>query len=77
LRAEPEVTGDNGIRLAHEVRQRYPALPVLLTSGYASGDGASKLQQFASLRLRLLTKPYRMSELAGFVAATLSENWDT
>lgn len=52
--------GITGYELAHEVKQRWPNVPILLTSGYYDGgfnagddDGA----------FPLLPKPYKLSEL--------------
>ena len=58
----------DGRALAREIRQRFPRLPVLLTTGYseaaelATGEG-----------LRLLPKPYRIDALAESIRAALTE----
>jgi len=49
----------NGIELARSVRQRSPALPVLLTSGYAE----AARHDAAALGVGILEKPYSLSEL--------------
>jgi signal transduction histidine kinase/CheY-like chemotaxis protein len=58
--------GMNGIDLAEEVKSRYPAIPVLLATGYsdAAGDAGSK-------GLPILAKPYRAQELCACVIALL------
>jgi CheY-like chemotaxis protein len=64
--------GMNGIELAEEVKSRYPNIPVLLTTGYADAavDAAAR-------GLRIITKPYRKSELgrsiSDFLGTTLPE----
>jgi PAS domain S-box-containing protein len=47
----------NGIALAQEIRNRYPQIPVLLTSGY------SDVVQTAASRFRILRKPFQLSAL--------------
>ncbi len=47
----------NGIALAQEVGNRYPQIPVLLTSGY------SDLVQTAASQFRILRKPFQLSAL--------------
>ena len=59
--------GMNGVELAHEIRNRRPDLPVLLTSGYA--DAAEKRAKAEGVQL--LPKPYRLDELAKAIAATI------
>ncbi|WP_298092190.1 PAS domain S-box protein [uncultured Sphingomonas sp.] len=51
--------GRSGIELAEEVAQRYPKLPVVLTSGYSH-----VLAQEGTKGLRLLRKPYSIEELS-------------
>jgi PAS domain S-box-containing protein len=50
--------GMNGIDLGHEVRRRWPALPVILTSGYSH-----ILAEEGSHGFELLQKPYNVHEL--------------
>jgi len=52
--------GMNGIDLARELRRRRPALPILLTSGYA----AAVQSQADADGLEILSKPYRMRDFA-------------
>ena len=54
----------NGVALAHEVRRRRPELPVVLASGYAD----SVRKETAEANIRLLSKPYRLEELAEALA---------
>ncbi|WP_428970442.1 PAS domain S-box protein [Sphingomonas sp. Xoc002] len=51
--------GRSGIELAEEVAQRFPTLPVVLTSGYSH-----VLAQEGTKGLRLLRKPYSIEELS-------------
>jgi PAS domain S-box-containing protein len=54
--------GTNGTELAAIIRERYPTLPVLLTSGYT--NAAERTDK----RFPLLRKPYQISALAEAVA---------
>ena len=58
--------GIDGVQLAHEIRQRFPELPILLISGYSDGSitgvGVS----------RFLRKPFSMQQLAKEVRTTLA-----
>ena len=47
----------NGIALAQEIANRYPQIPVLLTSGY------SDMVQTAASQFRILRKPFQLSAL--------------
>jgi signal transduction histidine kinase len=49
--------GMNGIALAEELRQRYPRLPVLLTTGF------SDMMQAAESRFPVLRKPFELPDL--------------
>ena len=61
--------GLDGIELAHLAQERWPALKVVLTSGFpqARVDGNGDLLG----RLRLLSKPYHKEELADALRAAL------
>lgn len=63
--------GMSGTQLAAIVRERYPEMPILLTSGYAedvfSGLGAS------DELMCLLKKPYRRSDLAAMLQKVLNK----
>ena len=52
--------GMNGVELAREIQKRRSDIPILLTSGY-SGDVVHEAGQAG---LRILSKPYRIDELA-------------
>ena len=60
--------GMNGVDLARTIRERYPRLPVILTSGYSH-----VLAQEGSAGFELLRKPYSMEALSrALQAATTS-----
>ncbi len=60
--------GMNGVELAREIRSRRADIPVLLTSGYA--EAARRLADEAGLRI--LPKPYGLSELAAALSAAMT-----
>ncbi|MHB8287442.1 MAG: ATP-binding protein [Caulobacteraceae bacterium] len=60
--------GDNGIVLAHKVRERDPEIPVILTTGYNDEMSLDSPQAMAS---EVLGKPYRRSELIDRIQAAL------
>ena len=64
--------GMSGYDLAKTAVARWPSLKVLLTSGYPetklNGNGN------ASVKLHLLTKPYRKDDLASALRKTLEGN---
>lgn len=51
--------GINGVELAKQVRKRWPAMPILLTTGYSDQALDAESQTFDLVR-----KPYRRAELA-------------
>ena len=57
--------GMNGVELARTIRQRYPDLPVVLTSGYSN-----VLAQEGRHGFELLQKPYSVEALARVLDAT-------
>ena len=57
----------NGFALAKECAERYPGIPILLTSGY--NDAA----QAAESDFPILRKPYDIASLERAVATTLNE----
>jgi PAS domain S-box-containing protein len=63
--------GMSGRDLADKVRQQRPAIKVLYTSGYT--DNAIEHQGRLDPGVLLLTKPYRMSQLATMVRRALTE----
>jgi PAS domain S-box-containing protein len=58
--------GISGIELARKVRERFPELPILLTTGYSEQVGAT--QGFP-----VLQKPYEMDALAGAITKLLKQ----
>ena len=58
----------NGLDLAATVRERWPEVAILLTSGFPDNDGANTL---AERGISLLSKPYQRDELARAVRAAL------
>jgi CheY-like chemotaxis protein len=58
--------GMNGVELGHEIRRRFPGLPVLLASGYSH-----VLVQDGAHGFELLHKPYSIEELSGCCAGRL------
>jgi signal transduction histidine kinase/CheY-like chemotaxis protein len=52
--------GMNGVELAREIKKRRSDIPILLTSGYSGGA----VQEAGLSGLRILSKPYRIDELA-------------
>ena len=57
----------SGVDLAREIRQRRPELPVLLTTGYASGA----LKKLDAEALPVLHKPYGIAALDSALRAAL------
>jgi len=63
--------GMNGFELAEQVMQKYPQLKILLVSGYTDNVSASNAQtEFFN---KVLSKPYKFSELAQRVSVLLNE----
>lgn len=60
--------GMSGIELAEEVRNRYPQIPVLLTTGYA--DAAVNA---AAKGLKIIAKPYRSDDLTRSIGGFLAQ----
>ena len=58
--------GISGIELARKVRDRFPELPILLTTGYSEQVGGDD-------GFPLLQKPYEMESLAGAVGKVLKQ----
>ena len=56
--------GISGIELAHKVRERFPELPILLTTGYSE-------QVTGSHGFPVLQKPYEMASLADALQSLL------
>jgi signal transduction histidine kinase/ActR/RegA family two-component response regulator len=60
--------GMNGLDLARSVRQRFPRLPILLTSGYARTTGDVYREGF-----NIIAKPYSVDSLAEALRRTVAE----
>jgi signal transduction histidine kinase/CheY-like chemotaxis protein len=60
--------GMNGVELGHEIRRRFPGLPVLLASGYSH-----VLVQDGAHGFELLHKPYSIEELSRMLRRTVVE----
>ena len=60
-------SGMNGVELAEEIRVRWPALPILLTSGDERSAQSSEA-------FDLLRKPYRREELSAAIRRKLDSN---
>jgi PAS domain S-box-containing protein len=58
----------NGIALAQEIGNRYPQIPVLLTSGY------SDVVQTADSRFAILRKPFQLPALERFIREALERH---
>jgi PAS domain S-box-containing protein len=59
--------GISGIELAHKVRDRFPELPILLTTGYSE-------QVAGTHGFPVLHKPYELDSLAGAVGKLLKQD---
>lgn len=62
--------GMNGLVLARRVRERFPGLPVLLTTGYTDEEAAPGADWSG---MDILNKPYRRTDLAERVRAALGD----
>jgi two-component system, NtrC family, sensor kinase len=62
--------GVSGIDLARTVRQCYPNVPVLLTTGYSAAARDAAHEGFV-----LLTKPFRMTALEQVIRSALDQRW--
>jgi DNA-binding NtrC family response regulator len=60
--------GMNGVELATIIRERYPGLPVVLTSGYSS-----VLAENAHHGFELIQKPYSVEALSRTLRRAISE----
>jgi DNA-binding NtrC family response regulator len=60
--------GMNGVELATLIRERYPGLPVVLTSGYSS-----VLADNAHRGFELIQKPYSVEALSRTLRKAISE----
>jgi CheY-like chemotaxis protein len=60
--------GMSGIELARAVKQRYPRLGMLLTTGYSGGASDAVLAG-----IPLIAKPYQLGELGRKIRAVLAQ----
>jgi DNA-binding NtrC family response regulator len=60
--------GMNGVELAGMIRERYPGLPVVLTSGYSN-----VLAETAHRGFELIQKPYSVESLSRILRKAISE----
>ncbi len=60
--------GIDGFELAHRVRERWPAVKIVLTSGFPETGSDRRLP---SLEIPLLGKPYRIADLAALLRRAL------
>ncbi|WP_407316120.1 PAS domain-containing protein [Pseudomonas sp. nanlin1] len=65
--ADVVMPGGSGLELADEIRQRYPELPVVVTSGYSH-----ILEQHGSCGYPLMQKPYSVEQLSRVLHDTVS-----
>jgi signal transduction histidine kinase/CheY-like chemotaxis protein len=61
--------GMSGLDLARKIRQHFPRLPVLLSTGYARAAGEVHREGFS-----IIAKPYRADSLAAALARTIAES---
>ena len=61
----------DGCALTAQVKERYPAINVQLTSGYAEMEHVSKVDE--ELHLKLLTKPYSLESLLRCIRELLDD----
>jgi DNA-binding response OmpR family regulator len=59
-----------GVELARRLQERWPALPIIFMSGYSPEE--LRRRSTTPFDSKLLQKPFKLSELAEQVAATLS-----
>ena len=60
-----------GIELAHAAAERWPALPILLMTGYAEQKEAA--EDLSAFILGVVEKPFTIAEIRGRVAAALRQ----
>jgi DNA-binding NtrC family response regulator len=60
--------GMNGVELAGVIRERYPGLPVVLTSGYSN-----VLAENAHRGFELIQKPYSVESLSRILRKAIAE----
>lgn len=63
--------GKNGWQLIQEVAPLYPSMRIILSSGYL--DDAERFQIESKFRVRILNKPYNISEATDLIAVVLAD----
>ena len=61
--------GVSGLQLAREIRNRYPALPIILTTGYVEAAA-----DMADGEFPLLPKPYTLEALADALGVPVAQD---
>ncbi len=67
-----KMPGRNGRQLLEEVAQRWPSVKLVLCSGYLDDQERSMIEQ--TLRVRVLNKPYNISEATCLIKELLDSN---
>lgn len=65
------MSGKNGIELIYEVREMYPDMKFILTSGYIGEEEKNEIQQLPGVRI--LQKPYNVREAAELIGLLLNQ----
>jgi CheY-like chemotaxis protein len=60
--------GMSGLDLARKIRQHFPRMPILLSTGYARAAGEVHQEGF-----NIIAKPYRADSLAAALQRTIAE----
>jgi DNA-binding NtrC family response regulator len=58
----------NGLQLARTVRSRFPAMPVIVMTGYAA-----EMTRIGAEGFRVLTKPFDLATLSRAIEAALGD----
>ena len=66
--------GMNGIALIRDIQRRWPAMPAVLLTGYASDTAALALCGVSTCSFSLLRKPVRIEDLADRIETLLAEH---
>ncbi|HTP82483.1 MAG TPA: response regulator [Alphaproteobacteria bacterium] len=67
--SDVRMPGTSGLELARTLAERYPDLPVLLTTGYSSAAAEAIASGFA-----LISKPYLPADVQRAIAAALGQS---
>lgn len=68
------MTGKNGLELIMEVREKWPDMKFILSSGYIGENQQRQVEQFHNIKI--LNKPYNVREAAELIASMLSPDKD-